>query len=80
MGKTLIVAAAVVAGTVAADARTYRQPDDPERGQRQTLIACTVLGCVPVPPGCGRKAGRTRSGSPSGSDVIVCPQGVQPLR
>ena len=80
MGKALMVAAAVVASIVAADARTLRQPGDPELGRQQALIACTVLGCVPVPPGCGRKAGRTRSGSPTGFDVIVCPPGVQPLR
>jgi hypothetical protein len=80
MKKSLIVVAAVVALPVAADARTSRQQDDPDRGRRQALIACTAIGCVPVPPGCGRTAGRTRSGSPSGFDVIVCPPGVQPLR
>jgi hypothetical protein len=80
MKKALIIVAAVVALPLAADGRTFRQQDYPDRGQRQALIACTAIGCVPVPPGCGRKAGRTRSGSPSGFDVIVCPPGVQPLR
>jgi hypothetical protein len=80
MKKILLAVAAVAALPVAADARTYRQQDYPDRGQRQALIACTVIGCVPVPPGCGRIAGRTRSGAPSGFDVIVGPPGVQPLR
>jgi hypothetical protein len=80
MKKILLVVAAVATLPVAADARTYRRQDDPDRGQRQALIACTVVGCVPVPSGCGRIAGRTRSGAPSGFDVIVCPPGVQPLR
>jgi hypothetical protein len=80
MKKSLLILAAVIALPVAADGRTSRQPDNPDRGRRATLIACTAVGCVPVPPGCGRTAGRTRSGAPSGFDVIVCPPGVQPLR
>jgi hypothetical protein len=43
-------------------------------------IACTVIGCVPVPPGCGQTPGRTWSGMPTGGDVIVCPPGVAPFR
>jgi hypothetical protein len=43
-------------------------------------IACTVVGCVPVPRGCGQTPGRTWSGMPTGGDVIVCPPGVAPCR
>ena len=43
-------------------------------------IACTVIGCVPVPRGCGQTPGRTWSGMPTGGDVIVCPPGVAPFR
>jgi hypothetical protein len=43
-------------------------------------IACTVIGCVPVPRGCRPTEGRTWSGMPTGGDVIVCPPGVAPFR
>jgi hypothetical protein len=43
-------------------------------------IACTVLGCIPVPPQCGQTYGRTKRGTPTGYDVIVCPPGVWPLK
>ncbi len=50
------------------------------RHQPQQQIACTVLGCVPVPPGCDQRPGRSWSGTPTGGDVIVCPPGVAPFR
>jgi hypothetical protein len=43
-------------------------------------IACTVVGCQPIPAACTPVPGRTWSGLPTGYDVIVCPPGVQPLR
>lgn len=43
-------------------------------------IACTVLGCIPVPPACDQTYGRTLNGIPTGYDVIVCPPGVWPLK
>ncbi len=46
----------------------------------QSRIACTVLGCQPIPAACTPVPGRTWSGLPTGYDVIVCPPGVQPLR
>ncbi len=39
-------------------------------------IACTQYGCLPVPRGCRREAGRTYSDMPSGFDVITCPTGT----
>jgi hypothetical protein len=50
------------------------------KGQPQQQIACTVIGCVPVPRGCRPTEGRTWSGMPTGGDVIVCPPGVAPFR
>jgi hypothetical protein len=50
------------------------------KAQPQQQIACTVIGCVPVPRGCGQTPGRTWSGMPTGGDVIVCPPGVAPFR
>jgi hypothetical protein len=77
--KTVVLVATFLTLSGAAEANALRRQEYAGR-ERQALIACTVLGCIPVPPGCGRTAGRTRSGSPSGFDVIVCPPGVRPLR
>jgi hypothetical protein len=43
-------------------------------------VACTVLGCQPIPAACNPVPGRTPGGLPTGYDVIVCPLGVWPLR
>ncbi len=39
----------------------------------QPQIACTVVGCVPVPRGCHPEMGYTPGGTPTGFDVAVCP-------
>jgi hypothetical protein len=39
----------------------------------QPQIACTVVGCAPVPRGCHREMGYTPGGTPTGFDVAVCP-------
>ena len=36
-------------------------------------IACTVVGCMPVPRGCHPEMGYTPDGTPTGFDVAVCP-------
>jgi hypothetical protein len=39
----------------------------------QPQIACTVVGCMPVPRGCHPEMGYTPDGTPTGFDVAVCP-------
>ena len=39
----------------------------------QPQIACTVVGCIPVPRGCHSEMGYTPGGTPTGFDVAVCP-------
>jgi len=39
----------------------------------QPQIACTVVGCMPVPRGCHPEMGYTPGGTPTGFDVAVCP-------
>ena len=39
----------------------------------QQQIACTVIGCVPVPRGCHPEMGYTPWGTPTGFDVAACP-------
>jgi hypothetical protein len=76
--RTLLVSAAAV--LIAMPSVAAAKAKKPVRQQPQQQIACTVIGCVPVPPGCGQRPGRTWSGSPTGGDVIVCPPGVAPFR
>jgi hypothetical protein len=38
----------------------------------QREIACSVVGCMPVPPGCHRATGRTFDGTPTGFDIADC--------
>jgi len=79
MGIKLVLVAIVLAMTVAdaaaATARRHRQKAQPE-----TQIACTILGCIPVPPQCTQTYGRTTKGIPTGFDVILCSPGVWPLK
>jgi hypothetical protein len=38
----------------------------------QPQIACTVVGCQPVPRGCHPEIGYTPDGTPTGFDIMVC--------
>lgn len=94
MTRTLLLAAIALAAISAAPcapaasasrhhvARRYPRPRGPAvvRPYPQQRIACTVLGCNPVPAGCGSTYGRTLGGTPTGYDVVVCPPGIQPFR
>ena len=78
MSKSLIIAiiASLVSTLVNAKPYTQRRTKVQPRSQ----IACTVVGCHPVPLGCVPRPGRTWSGLPSGFDVIVCPPGARAVR
>ncbi|MBX9840273.1 MAG: hypothetical protein K2Z80_00540 [Xanthobacteraceae bacterium] len=71
-----LTAALLLAVSTAANAKTRKRV----KAAPPQQVACTVLGCVPVPRGCGQAPGRTWSGMPTGGDVIVCPPGVAPFR
>jgi hypothetical protein len=76
--KALALALAVLMVPVAAQATTkhHRHVSHMARGAyAQQQIACTQVGCLPVPRGCFPAGGRTYSGMPSGFDVMVCPGG-----
>jgi hypothetical protein len=77
MTKLLALAAVLLLETSAVAAAKSKKR---VKAQPQQQIACTVIGCVPVPRGCGQTPGRTWSGMPTGGDVIVCPPGVAPFR
>jgi hypothetical protein len=71
---------AIVSCNVAAAATVKHSRAKHQVARQPEQIACTVLGCIPVPPECGQTYGRTRGGIPTGFDVIVCPPGVWPLK
>jgi len=73
MHKSLIIAITASFVSTAVDAKSYAQRR--AQAQPRAQIACTVVGCIPVPAGCVPRPGRTWSGLPSGFDVIVCPGG-----
>jgi hypothetical protein len=74
-----IVIAAIAAGPGAAKTARHYQHTHRALAQPQQHVACTVLGCMPVPTGCGQTIGRTPGGLPTGYDVIVCPPGIDPF-
>ena len=78
MGKSLValIVAAAVMALVPAFAEAKSQKQRRAATRPPTQIACTELGCHPVPPGCMPRPGRTFDGLPSGFDAIVCPGGV----
>ena len=78
--KTKLVAALAAAFLVATSAAAAAKSKKRVKAAPPQQIACTVIGCVPVPRGCRPTEGRTWSGMPTGGDVIVCPPGVAPFR
>jgi len=86
-----MVAALLTAGLLATAASTTIAASSQRRShstrhhavttaQPPARIACTVVGCRPIPGTCTPVPGRTVTGLPTGYDVIVCPPGVSPLR
>lgn len=92
VSKAIAAAAALAMGGVVAAqaAAAVHHPAHPARGAHRTSshpsavgqprVACTVLGCIQIPPACEPVAGRTLGGRPTGYDVIVCPPGIWPLK
>ena len=66
-----VVLALALTSASAAPAHHKRQTKAATAAQPQ--IACTVVGCMPVPRGCHPKMGYTMGGTPTGFDVAVCP-------
>jgi hypothetical protein len=70
------VAAALIAALLAAQPASAEQHARHHRARAaapEHKIACTVVGCIPVPAGCEPVEGRTPGGMPTGFDVIACP-------
>ena len=67
----LAVIGALAVAALPADAASRHRRAKPARVP-QTEIACTIVGCQPVPPGCHREMGYSMDGTPTGFDIAVC--------
>ena len=65
--------------SAAADARVHQRMHRPAVAAQPQHVACTILGCQPIPPACIPKEEHSFSGIPTGFDTIVCPPGVWPF-
>jgi len=76
--KTIVFVAALALVATSAEAATKKKSRYPARppGAASGQIACTQVGCLPVPRGCQPVPGRTWSGDPTGFDVMVCGGGA----
>jgi len=76
-----LVAAVAAAPAAAATKHHRHHVSQKARGAyaSQRQIACTVVGCAPVPPGCHPEMGYTPDGTPTGFDVAVCNNGAYTL-
>jgi hypothetical protein len=68
---TAVVLALALMPAIAAS--THHKRHSKAAAAAQPQIACTVVGCMPVPRGCQPEMGYTPDGTPTGFDVVVCP-------
>jgi hypothetical protein len=73
--KAFLIAAITVLPLAAYGASPHRAAHHPIAAQPQ--IACTDVGCLPVPRGCSPAGGKNLNGTPTGFDVMVCPDGTR---
>ncbi len=70
----VVMAAVLALASISANAEPVRHKRHPKAAAAaQPQIACTVVGCIPVPRGCHPEMGYTPGGTPTGFDVAVCP-------
>lgn len=75
--KTLVMIVATLAIPMSAQAATRNHYASRQGRADQPQIACTEVGCLPVPRGCFPTGGKTLGGLPTGYDVMVCPDGTR---
>jgi hypothetical protein len=71
LGELSGVQKAVTEDTVALSAATKKKKAATRR-QEPNQVACTELGCHPIPPGCHPQMGYNWDGIPTGFDIVVC--------
>jgi len=64
----------LIAPSAGAATKHHRPLSQSARGAyaSQPQVACTVVGCMPIPRGCHPEMGYTPHGTPTGFDVAVC--------
>ena len=67
------VVLALASMSASAASRHHKSHTKADATAAQPQIACTVVGCIPVPRGCHPEMGYTPGGTPTGFDVAVCP-------
>jgi hypothetical protein len=75
--KTFLMIVAALALPMSAQAATSQHSTALKAHAYQPQIACTEVGCLPVPRGCYPTGGKTFSGLPTGYDVMVCADGTR---
>jgi hypothetical protein len=75
--KTLLMIVAALALPMSAHAASRHHRAAAKAPAYQPQIACTDVGCLPVPRGCYPTGGKTMDGTPTGFDVMVCPGGTR---
>ena len=75
--KTIVpvVTAVVLAVALmpASAASRHNKRDSQAATAAQPQIACTIVGCIPVSRGCHPESGYSPDGTPTGFDVVTCP-------
>jgi hypothetical protein len=72
--KTLLIMVTALAIPMTAQAAPHHRN---QASAYEPQIACTDVGCLPVPRGCYPTGGKTIDGTPTGFDVMVCPGGTR---
>jgi len=67
-----VLVGALPAGAAVKNHRHHHSVSRPDAQAGWPEIACTIVGCRPVPPGCYAAMGRTPNGTPTSFDVVVC--------
>jgi len=61
-----------VAGDTATLSAATKKKKAATRQQEPNQVACTELGCHPIPRGCHPQTGYNWDGMPTGFDMVVC--------
>ena len=71
LGELSVFQKAVAGDTATLSAATKKKKAATRR-QDPNQVACTELGCHPIPPGCHPQTGYNWDGMPTGFDIVVC--------
>ena len=70
-GELSVIQHAAAGDTATLSAATKKKKAATRR-QESNQVACTELGCHPIPPGCHPQTGYNWDGMPTGFDIVVC--------